>query len=239
MIYVVSDIHGCYEEYMELLHKINFSEKDMLYVLGDIVDRGPEPIKVIQDMMKRPNVNFILGNHDYLMLMVMSKLTQEITNESIDGILSDELIMDYYAWMNDGGDVTVQAFKQLSRLEMLEILDYIQDALVYEDIIINGKRFILTHAGIKDFSESKDLDDYHFTDFIFNRMDYSKRYFSDKNTFLVSGHTPTILIREDKELLVYEENGHIAIDCGCVFGGRLAAYCLNDGSITYVEGKKS
>ena len=60
MRYIVSDLHGCFEQYQELLAKIDFSETDELYVLGDVVDRGPEPIRILQDMMKRPNVIFIL-----------------------------------------------------------------------------------------------------------------------------------------------------------------------------------
>lgn len=73
MMYVISDIHGCYDQYMELLEKIMFSENDMLYILGDVVDRGPKSIEVLQDMMKRKNVIYIIGNHDYLMYVVMKK----------------------------------------------------------------------------------------------------------------------------------------------------------------------
>ena len=40
MIYVMSDIHGMYEKYEKMLKQIDLSEKDTLYVLGDIVDRG-------------------------------------------------------------------------------------------------------------------------------------------------------------------------------------------------------
>lgn len=47
MHYVMSDLHGCYQEYREALEKINFNEQDTLYVLGDVVDRGPEPIKLL------------------------------------------------------------------------------------------------------------------------------------------------------------------------------------------------
>ena len=65
MKYVISDIHGCYEEFMELLEKISFSEQDELFVLGDVLDRGSEPIKVMQEIMGRENVKFILGNHAY------------------------------------------------------------------------------------------------------------------------------------------------------------------------------
>lgn len=50
MIYAVSDIHGCYEQYKELLNKTGFSGNDTLYVLGDVLDRGPEPIQILADI---------------------------------------------------------------------------------------------------------------------------------------------------------------------------------------------
>ena len=52
MIYVMSDIHGEYDKYIKMLELINFSNADELYVLGDIVDRGKEPVKVLLDMIK-------------------------------------------------------------------------------------------------------------------------------------------------------------------------------------------
>ena len=76
MTYVIADIHGCYKEYRELLEKVGFSDTDTLYVLGDALDRGPEPMAVILDMMDRPNVYYILGNHDLLMMTLMKKLAQ-------------------------------------------------------------------------------------------------------------------------------------------------------------------
>ena len=53
MIYVMSDLHGCYDKYISMLEKIRFSEKDTLYVLGDVVDRGDGGMKILQDMMQR------------------------------------------------------------------------------------------------------------------------------------------------------------------------------------------
>lgn len=198
MVYVISDIHGCDEKYQELLQKIAFSEEDELYVLGDVVDRGPEPMKVLQDMMLRPNVYPILGNHDYMALKVLRKMNVEIQEENAESHLTEKDLLDYMYWTQDGGDTTAKGFRRLSK-------------------------------------EEKELDEYHFTDFILHRAEYGRRYFLDKNTFLVTGHTPTFLIREDKMPFVYQENGHIAIDCGCVYGERLAAYCLDDGRIIYVE----
>ena len=54
--YVMSDIHGNYRAYKAMLEKINFNREDMLYILGDILDRGPNPIRIILDLMERFNV---------------------------------------------------------------------------------------------------------------------------------------------------------------------------------------
>lgn len=238
MRYVISDIHGCYEEYLELLKKIQFGDADELYILGDVVDRGPEPIKVLRDMMGRANVYPILGNHDYVALKILRKLSVEIQAENAQGYLQESDLIDYAHWMQDGGKTTVQEFRKLSAQEKEDILEYFQEFSIYEEVFVGEKRFVLVHADLHGFSEEKELEDYTLADFIFYRADYGKRYFADENTFLVTGHTPTCLIREDKMPFVFEGNGHIAIDCGCIYGERLAAYCLDNGSITYVESTK-
>ena len=78
MRYIIADIHGCYNEYINLLKKIKFTDKDTLYILGDVVDRGPEPIKILQDMMKRKNVVRFIGNHEFMMYTILKKLTVEM-----------------------------------------------------------------------------------------------------------------------------------------------------------------
>lgn len=237
MVYVVSDIHGCYEEFKKLLEVIDFSDTDELYILGDMMDRGPEPMKLIQYLMLYPNIYPILGNHDYMALKVLSKLNVEITEDTISGLSADDLT-DYLYWTQDGGDVTVKQFTGLDIFDREDILDYLGECSLFEDIRVNGKRYILVHAGIDHFDEERSLDSYRPEELIFVRADYGKRYFTDKNTYLVTGHTPTLSIRTDGKSLVYEENGHIAIDCGCVFGGRLAAFCLDNGKCYYAEGRK-
>ena len=79
MIYVMSDIHGCKDEYMEALKQIDLKDEDTLYVLGDIVDRGPDGIEILRDMMFRANVIPLIGNHDYMALMMLKKLAVPIT----------------------------------------------------------------------------------------------------------------------------------------------------------------
>ena len=81
MIYAMSDLHGCYDKYTKMLEKINFSDNDTLYILGDIVDRGPDGIKIWQDIIKRKNVTALRGNHDFLayhLLKILSKSAEKL-----------------------------------------------------------------------------------------------------------------------------------------------------------------
>ena len=238
MRYIVSDLHGCFEQYQELLAKIDFSETDELYVLGDVVDRGPEPIRILQDMMKRPNVIFILGNHDFIMYVLMKKLSVEITEENYATHLTADILLDYNLWLQDGGQVTVEQFRKLGYTEKMDILDYIAGASLYEVIENNGKEYRLVHAGLANFAPDKDMEEYDFYDFMEERADYSKRYYPDENIFLVTGHTPTDLINEWGKPEVYRKNGHIALDCSCVSGGKLAAFCVETEEVIYVDGRR-
>ena len=234
MTYAISDIHGCYAEFLELLKLIHFSEDDELYILGDVVDRGKAPVKLLLDLMARPNVFLLIGNHEYMMCEVLKRALCEVTDELVEQWDNDETELKYtmelvMAWIEDGGGVTLTQLKELPNEQRRDILDYALDAELYADLEINGKRFILAHADFPKQGEGS------VSDFCMNRADYSRRYFKNENTFLITGHTPTPVIREDKQPLVFEQNGHIAIDCGCVFGGKLAAYCLDTGESFYID----
>ena len=56
MTYVVSDLHGCLDQFQDLLKKIRFSDNDVLYVLGDIVDYGEQSMDLLCDLSMRFNV---------------------------------------------------------------------------------------------------------------------------------------------------------------------------------------
>ena len=238
MRYIVSDIHGCYDQYRALLKKIHFTDADELYVLGDVVDRGPEPIKVLQDMRKRPNVIFILGNHDFAMYSVMRKFAVEVTEENYDSHLTGEDILDLNLWLQDGGQSTMEKFRGLNRAEMADILDYIAEASLYEIIEHNGKEYRLVHAGLANFAPDKELDEYELHELLEERADYSRRYYPQDNNYLVTGHTPTIYIEGWNKPEVYRKHGQIALDCACVAGGRLAAFCVETEEVTYVDGRR-
>ena len=50
--YVISDIHGEYEKFNDLLKKIDLKDTDTLYVLGDVLDRGHHPIRTLLQLME-------------------------------------------------------------------------------------------------------------------------------------------------------------------------------------------
>ena len=86
MTYVMGDIHGEYDRFMEVFRQLDFDETDTLYVLGDILDRGPHPIKTLLTLMEMPNVVCLVGNHELMALDGLRFLNTEITTESIEAI---------------------------------------------------------------------------------------------------------------------------------------------------------
>jgi len=224
MNYVMADIHGHFDKYKEMLKKIQFTDDDTLYVLGDVLDRGPDGLKILQDMMLRVNVIPILGNHEYMASNCLAWLMREVTEESIDNIDAERL-RGITEWMSVGGDKTIEEFRKLSMEDREDILDYLSEFELYEVVHANGETYILVHAGLDNFAPDRDLYDYDLSELIFNKPDYEKTYFLDK--YLVTGHVPTM-----GEIM--EKNRHIALDCGAGYGGQLGCICLDTMEKFYV-----
>lgn len=224
MVYAMSDLHGCYDLYIKMLEEINFSAEDTLYVLGDIVDRGEDGIKILQDMMKRGNVIPILGNHDYTALRMFKKIYNREEFDYLD--------LGYKMWMMIGGEPTNNAFLKLSEQEQLEIINYINDFLIFIEINIDGDTFFLSHS-VPTKEQILNEDELECEDFIAGAPEYDKKYFEDK--YIVTGHTPTIFIGPKYDGKIYIKNNHIAIDCGAVFGRILGCICLNNFKEYYVN----
>ena len=232
MTYAISDIHGEYEQFISLLEKINFGEKDTLYVLGDVVDRGPEPIKVLRYMMSKKNIVPIMGNHDLMACDGLKLLLGEITADITKKLKPSELEM-MSAWIKMGANSTIGGFSALSLDERTEILEYISGFLPYKKVSAGGKEFLLVHAGIENFDPAKPLDEYTIDELVWGRIDYFFPYFDD--IYTISGHTPTQNIPDNpRPGYIFRANNHIAIDCGAnKRDGRLAALCLDTQEEVY------
>ncbi len=232
MTYVMSDIHGQYEKYAAMLEKIGFSEDDTLYILGDVVDRGEEPMRILSDMSMRANVIPIMGNHEHMAQYILRAVNVEITEDSIEKSWNTDLIRAIGEWYANGGALTSKDFSRLSLDDRESILDYLEEFSFFEEVTVGENDFLLVHGGLADFSPEKPMDTYHPIRALYERTDYAKRYYPDK--YLITGHTPTFLIDPDCDGRIYRKNGHIAIDCGVCHGKALGCIRLDDFAEFYV-----
>ena len=229
MIYAISDIHGMYDKYIKMLELIEFSDDDELYVLGDVVDRGEKPVEVLLDMMKRPNVYLIIGNHELMALDVLDMMFGSENGEeqeiAVEAAMGD--------WLVNGGAYTIEGLAKLSDEERFDVLDYLSELMLCEAIDVGDKTFILVHSGFDNFSRDKKLSDYTVNDLVWHRPDPNFRYFEDESIYVVAGHTPTRTINGGNSIV--HSNGNIFIDCGAWYdGGRLACLCLDTMEEFYI-----
>lgn len=230
MIYAISDIHGCFDKYRAMLSEIRFNSTDTLYVLGDVIDRGPDGIRILQDMAMRPNVFPLLGNHELTAAVCLPWLSQEITDQSLDALSNDQ-VAALSEWIVNGGGPTLRSLRQLNQEERQDILEYLQEMELYAEVRAGGRAFLLTHAALEHFDPDKPLDAYELQDFLFGRPGPETACPPDK--ILVFGHTPTRLLNGQDR--IFHRGNMIGIDCGCVFeGGRLGCLCLDTLEEFYV-----
>lgn len=228
----MSDIHGEYDKFLELLEKINLEETDILYVLGDVLDRGPHPIKVLMKLMEMANAICMVGNHEIMALECLTFLLKEITDISLEE-LDEQMLDNLVTWQYNGAKTTIDEFKKLDSHTKQDVIDFIKDLLLYEEITVGNQEYLLVHAGLGNFAPRKDIEDYSLRDLIWVEADYGMKYYDD--IYVVTGHTPTQMIEGNPNPgFIYRHNNHIAIDCGaCYPGGRLAVICLDTGEEFY------
>ena len=225
MTYVMSDLHGCYDKYSQMLEKTGFGEGDTLYILGDVIDRGEDGIKILMDMMDRKNVIPIIGNHESLALSSLKLIR--------DGASEEELLKKraYCLWMLSDGDPTAAAFRALPKVTQTALIDYIEGFSVYEEITVDGRRFHVSHT-LPDYRPGLDIHNVSLMEFIWGEPDYTVRY--GDNARFITGHTPTNVIAPAFFGKIWQGCGHIAIDCAAAWGGRLGCLCLDTMEEYYV-----
>lgn len=231
MNYVVSDLHGCYDKFMKMLDLIGLKEEDTLYVLGDVVDRGPDSVGLIVRLASQKNVVTLMGNHDYLAALMLKTFgTEERGGTSLCGKPEAEELFE--AWRGDGGETTWREFVKLTEQEKRVVLRFLGRLPVFAEIGVNGQAYHLSHT-IPGRDRMKDESDRGLSDFLFAAPEYGKVYYDDR--ILVTGHTPTGLIDPCSAGRIWKKNNHIAVDCGAVFGNPLGCICLDTGEEYYAH----
>lgn len=118
MIYVVSDIHGNMQRFDSIMEQIDLKSEDTLYVLGDVIDRYPDGIKILRKLMKMHNVKMLLGNHEYMMLNALEPITEDDKFEQARSLR---------LWYRNGGFVTHNYIKHIRKDVRKEIFEFLRN----------------------------------------------------------------------------------------------------------------
>lgn len=241
MHYVCSDIHGQYDMFQKMLKLIKFSDSDEMYVLGDVIDRGPKPIDTLIHCMTAPNIHLMIGNHEQMMLECTSDL---------------KLLL----WHQNGAVTTLRQLKKYSNTWKTLLLKKMSELpVVIPDLEVSGKHYYLVHARpIQEYlgqpllyCDATDTQIESATwDRTFETSDVSMRsLFNDQSVFeknkgktLIIGHSPTdrcsygTVTKNLQPRISRAYHGYlINLDCGCSHGRNLGCLRLEDQAEFYCQ----
>lgn len=191
--FIIGDIHGCSRTLKKLLFEVlKVSQEDIIYFLGDFIDRGPRSKKVLKQIIRLKNMGFqinsIIGNHEIMLL---------------DSLVDINSLDD---WLRVGGRTTLNSFKASHPNQIKEkYIDFIRSLKNYIEI----DDFIIVHGGL-DFTLENPLSDS-------KRMAWIRNQYIEKEKIggkrIIVGHTPTSLQKIMKSLT----QDKIMLDGGCVY----------------------
>jgi protein phosphatase len=215
---IIGDIHGCFHEFHELTQQLGYQwinhipihpDKRKLAFVGDLTDRGPESIRVIQtvyELIQKDLAYYVPGNH-------CNKLYRFFLGNKVQ--------------ITHGLETTVAEYKALDRKEQQKIrrsfMQLYENASLYK--MLDDGKLVIAHAGIseeligkqnsrvKTFVLYGDITGEKHADGSPVRKDWALDYKGDR--FIVYGHTPVKEVRKVGK--TYN------IDTGAVFGGKLSS----------------
>lgn len=231
--YVMSDIHGAFDEFLQMLGLIDFKDEDTLYILGDVVDRGPKGVEILQYVMTKPNIRMILGNHEYMCM--------QFFKEDADRTVIRR-------WNRNGNFTTLAGFDRVTSDEKEKILSFIEGLPSEIRLSVNGTDYILVHGFLGDNTHDR----------VWNRPSIAEKPALSTRERVIIGHTPVceyVCPGTDEDMYVYSRKltesgdhfrifhgeGFTDIDCCVGYGlsaARLACLRLEDGEEFYVKVEK-
>lgn len=240
MHWVISDIHGCFNQFMAMVEKIEKKDKEYkLIIAGDIIDRGPQTAEMLQWAMKygnQPNgrVKVLMGNHEELILDWYNLQFREWLKEGCK---------NYEPIPKSGFDFYKVAEQQnwTTEEKIRPIIDFFRQLPYFEVIDTKERKTIVAHAWAPREERMKQILSgaaLTYTDksiFLWDRR-LDEAYDSQEYR-LIHGHTPTVNEGNKTKAKVHRHHNVINVDCGSNFpklGGRMAALCIETDKVLYV-----
>lgn len=241
MIYVMSDLHGQYDMFIRMLELIKFNTNDTMYILGDIVDRGPKSIEIYRYIKERDNIILLKGNHEDMMYNALIPYGR--SGKSL--------------WYSNGGTATAAQMREMTPQDKQEMIEYLGQLPYAEVVEVNNIKYVLCHAGLVDYKDVETIDEAIKTN-IQDDMILWLRPCSDEfeDCVIIHGHTPTgyLAFRIDEQkttgylqdelytapcpeftIFKSESGKEINIDCGAAIPEKLGCLRLDDMKEFYIE----
>ena len=232
MTYVLSDIHGNLRRFESIMAQINLQPDDTLYVLGDVIDRYPDGIKILRRIMQMPNAKMLIGNHEYMMLKAIGHCKDAAEEKENTNWRQRKI------WYRNGGMVTHEQLKHYRKDTRSEIFDFIWKLPTNLEVEVNGIKYKLVHASpeenyMANYWHSEDYkDSREFA--VWER--WNENCPVPEGYVLIFGHTPTCYFQNNEPLCIWKTDNAIGIDCGAGFeDGRLSCLRLDDMREFYSE----
>ncbi|MEE8221958.1 MAG: symmetrical bis(5'-nucleosyl)-tetraphosphatase [Nitrosomonadaceae bacterium] len=256
--YAIGDLQGRYNEFRQLLDLISFNPKDKLWLVGDIVNRGPNSLSLLRFLRTvSDTVVVVLGNHDLHLLMVAEGCARARPGDTLQDILNapdrDELLH----WLRcqrllyvDGEYVMVHAGLLPSwSVALAAQLAQEVESVLRDENRNNFRKFCSHIYGNQPDQWNIDLKGYDRMRVIINAMTRmrvctpdGKMDFTYKGQVqdIPAGYLPwfevpnrasnevTIICGHWSALALHVRHNLIALDTGCMWGGNLTAIRLED-----------
>lgn len=262
--YVVGDVQGCFDEFSVLLAKIRFNPAvDKLFLLGDLVNRGPGSLQILRWAFQHRSVcNIVLGNHDLHMLAVYFGVRSPQSGDTFSDVLSapdGALLLNWLrsqplALFLDWGVLVHAGWWPGWTLTDLKIrAEYCQSVLAGDDINTTFNSLY----GRKPVCEADCESDSDRLRFYVNTM--TRMRFVDASTHLdlaykgeidsaPKGLKPWFDVPNSRDscrvffghwsaLGLVVSRTIVALDTGCIWGGELTAFCVESGQVFSVNSK--
>lgn len=223
-LFIVSDIHGMYPQFEQMLK--HWENSDKLVILGDLIDRGAYSRQVVQKAMElqaeygTEHVIVLKGNHE------------DMFGYFLDGLMDPELFLKHggrqclQSFLGEYDETNLAAVRAALVEQFSDEIAFMRNARQYYTI----GRLLITHAGFD--SEHTDWLQTKRENFLWTR----KHYLKPNVTGLVNvfGHTPVRDIHEDgrDDIWMSKCGTYIGIDGGCAYGGQLNGLVISeDGKV--------
>lgn len=222
MIYVISDIHGHYDEFVEMLKKIDFKDEDVLYVLGDCIDKGPKSIDTLLYCLEHENIHMCLGNHEFMMYQYIRSIKQDNWFDK-----------KYYQaqWFgNNFGRKTYDQYMKLPHYKREQVYRKLYNMpLCFPDVGVGYKDYYLVHSCPLKVNQEVVPCTNNCKDEEIENSVWARDVMKVEGKIVIHGHT----ICMDER--IHFDDGVVNIDCGAAADWTLGCFRLDDFKEYYIR----